>query len=335
MRKVLFIGSFLSKTRGTIGISEKLFRTLNSDEIKITLTSSKESKWQRLLDIIVSCFIFSGRVVHIDTFSGQAFTIAEVAGAIARFRKKKVIFTLHGGKLPEFYQQNSRRVERLFRKADRILTPSLYLREFFLEKGFIVDYLPNSIHVERFPYATERCNTAKLLWVRAFSPIYQPALAVETLYHVRKHFPAATLTMVGPDKGELQKVKDQIQELHLEEAIEITGPVPNDALFKYYHSHSVFLNTTAYESFGVAVMEAVACGIPVVSTKVGEIPYLWENEMEILMVDQPNAATFAQNAIRILEDDNLAQKLSVNARKKAELYDWELIKPKWIKILTE
>ncbi len=334
MNRVLFIGSFLSKTRGTIGISEKLFHTLNSDEININLSSTKESKCQRILEIILSCFTFSGRVVHIDIFSGQAFRIAEIAGAISRYREKIMICTLHGGKLPEFYQQNPKRVERLLREADRILTPSLYLRQFFQEKGFTVDYLPNSIELGRFPYAVDRSKQAKLLWVRAFSPIYQPALAVETLYHVRKQFPAATLTMVGPDKGELHRVKDLIKALHLEEAVEVTGPVPNESLHEYYHSHSVFLNTTSYESFGVAVMEAAACGIPIVSTKVGEIPYLWNNGVDILLADIPDAEIFAQLTVRILSDRSLAQSLSVNARKRSENFDWELIKQKWLDLLS-
>lgn len=306
---------------------------INTEHHVVVIASRYENKVLRILDICWSSALRNYQNICIDVFSGQAFRIAEVASKIARFREKKLIYTLHGGKLPEFYQQYPKRVERLFRKADRILTPSLYLKQFFQGKGFTVDYLPNSIDLGRFPYAKKRCNTAKLLWVRAFSLIYQPALAVETLYQVRKAFPEATLTMVGPDKGELQKTKDLIKKLQMDEAVVITGPVPNDVLYEYYHSHCVFLNTTAYESFGVAVMEAAACGIPIISSKIGEIPYLWKHETEIMIVDQPNGESFAQNAIRILSDHDLAQRLSLNARQKAEQFDWEVIRPRWIQLL--
>ena len=93
-----------------------------------------------------------------------------------------------------------------------------------------MNYLPNPINFKNFPFKRENVNPYTLLWVRAFTEIYNPDLAVKTLYEVRKKYPGTTLTMIGPDKGLLQQTKKLIQELDLTSCVEITGPVKNEEL---------------------------------------------------------------------------------------------------------
>lgn len=337
VNKILFVGSFLSLGRGTKGISEKLADMLvDSPNLQIVLASRYENKILRLLDIVVRVFFLKYRYLHADVFSGRSFFVAEVAVAIAHWRSKSVLLTLRGGMLPKFYATHPKRVEKLFRRANFIMTPSLFLQAFFKERSFSIEYIPNGIDARLFFYDRPHVGSpVRLLWVRAFSSIYNPSLAVKVLHYVRQKFPDATLTMVGPDKGLLTDVQILADRLSLKEYIDIVGPVANNELPKYCHSHSVFLNTTSYESFGVAVMEAAACGIPIVSTCVGEIPFLWKDEEEILMVEKQDAMLFAEQVIRILTDDNLAEKLSRNARQKAEQYDWGRLLPKWIELLSD
>ena len=77
----------------------------------------------------------------------------------------------------------------------------------------------------------------------------------------------------------------QILNLNLSNNIKILGPISNKKLSYYYQRHNVFINTTSYESFGTALIEAASCGIPIVSTNVGEIPLNWTNEKDILLVE--------------------------------------------------
>ncbi len=332
MNKVLFIGTFLSHITGSKSVSEKLQRDLSSSEISIVLVSRFKNKFLRFIDIIYAVTFQNYKKIHIDTFSGQAFYIAEVSTYIAKLRKKKIILTLRGGALPEFYSKNNKRIQKVFTRASLIQTPSLYLQDFFSKQKIQIDYLPNPINLERFPYNRNNVKENSLLWVRAFTSIYNPDLAVKTLLEIRKTHPNTTLTMIGPNKGLLSKTKKLINELKLENAITILGPIQNDKLYKYYQTHQVFLNTTSYESFGVAVVEAASCGIPIVSTKVGEIPYLWKHNENILMTDI-NPLKFAVEINKLLNSKKLHDKLSKNARKKAETFDWDNIKKEWIKIL--
>ena len=201
MIRILFIGSFLSKKCGTLGVSENIARQLQSKNLRIRLASSYNNKNLRLLSILAASLTLRYDIMHIDTFSGNAFRIAEVASTIAGFRKKRIILTLHGGKLPEFYLQYSERVKRVLNRAERVQTPSKYLQAFFEQQSIDIRYLPNSIDLSKFPYSRFSVKPKSLLWVRAFTAIYNPDLAVKALFEIRKTFPDSTLTMIGPDKG--------------------------------------------------------------------------------------------------------------------------------------
>jgi glycosyltransferase involved in cell wall biosynthesis len=334
MLKILMVGNYLSSKKGTFAIAEQIANNLSDDTFRFILTSHKTNKIIRILDIISTCLFSSFHKILIDTFSGSAFIIAEVASFIAFIRGKKPILTLHGGKLPEFYLINKSRVIRVFARASYIQTPSLYLQDFFEKQGFRINYLPNPINLNHFHYKRDKVKLHSLLWVRAFTEIYNPELAVKTLHEVKKSYPDTTLTMVGPDKGLLSQTRKLIAELGLDSSVEITGPVKNIELYNYYQTHEVFLNTTSYESFGVAVAEAAACGIPIVSTAVGELPYLYKHNQNILLVNDFDEKNFSTEVIRIFNSAELAGNLSLNARKKVEEFDWEKVKKKWISLLV-
>ena len=334
MNKVLFIGNFLSKSRGTISPSEKIARALVDSDFIVLQASAYDDKLLRFLHILYSAVLLRYEVMHLDIFSGQYFHIAEMASRIASLRGKKMIMTLHGGKLPEFFDHYPRRINRVFSRAHIITSPSLMLGQFFKDKGFEIKYIPNAIDLKRFTFGNTSHPRRNILWVRAFSPIYQPEMAVKVLYEVRKFYPDITLTMVGPDKGIQHKCMSLANVMGVEPFIHWIGKVPNEQLQEYYQTHEVLLNTTKYESFGMAVLEAASCGIPVVSTPAGEIPLLWKNEEEILITPDWSPESMAKAVIKVLEDKTLANKLSLNARKKAEQFDWGNIKKLWMDIFN-
>lgn len=334
MTKILMIGTFLSKKTGTLSISEKIATDFKNTEIFLRLVSKKRNKLLRIFEIVLCSLILAYDKMHIDTFSGQAFMITELAATIGKLRRKKVIMTLHGGMLPDFYEKSPARVKRTLAKADYLQTPSLYLKDFFAKQEVQLNYLPNSINLSKFTYSRKDFKPHSLLWVRAFTEIYNPDLAIKTLNEVRKTYPDTTLTMIGPDKGSLSKMKTLINDLLLGSTVDITGPIPNDQLYLYYQTHEVYLNTTSYESFGVAVLEAAACGIPVISTSVGEVPYIWKNNEDILLVEGFHYEEFAKAVIKLFNSKRLADSISTRARKKAEQFDRKKILSLWRDLLS-
>lgn len=334
MEKILFIGSFLSLTRGTKGVAESIAEYLLEDKIEIKLVSRYENKFLRILDILFSVLFYKGNIVHIDVFSGSAFNIAVVASRIAKFRKKYIILSLHGGKLVEFSNERMYRVKSLFKMANYIQTPSKFLQVHFDKRGFEIQYLPNPLNLKNFPISRNEVKPHSLLWVRGFSSIYNPEIPIKVLGAMKKKFPNCTLTMIGPDRGLLSVCKKLVHDLDLENSVNFVGSVPNNELYIYYQTHAVFLNTTSYESFGVAVIEAASCGIPIVSNNVGEIPYLWDDKKNILMVDNNNIDRYVSCVSLLFEDHKEAINISMGAREKALSFDWHMIKPSWLKLLN-
>jgi glycosyltransferase involved in cell wall biosynthesis len=333
--KILFVGTFQSGRHQTKDVAESIALHLQQDGLQTDLTSYKANKILRLLDILIRILFYPGQFIHINTFSDQAFMMAEWGSKLAAWRGKSILLTLHGGKLNEFEQSNPKRVKKVFSRATQLLTPSLFLQKYFTQKGYHLQYIPNPLSLDKFPFKSGReiGSEYKLLWVRAFGEIYQPDLAVRTLYEVKKSWPNATLTMIGPDKGLMNETKELANQLNLQNDIYFPGPIPNEKLAQIYQSHHCYINTPKYESFGVALMEAASCGIPIVSVSVGEIPYLWKHDVSMRIVSEHNPERMAAQILLLAQNQDLAARQALRAKEVAEQFEWERIKPYWHKVL--
>jgi len=334
MKKVLFIGNFLSKHRGTKNPIEILSDRIEKEGFIVYRSSSFENKMLRLMAMIIKSAFCPYQTIQIDVFSGPAFRFARLMTFIAYLRRKKIVLMLLGGALPEFFSKNSESITRTFNKATIINTHSVYLKQFFENKGFRIKYVPYGLDLEKFPFSKPSFGGHNLLWVRAFTEIYNPDLAIRTLKVLKDDFPDVSLTMVGPDRGLLNSARSLAKELNVSESVSFVGMVPNDQLYKYYQTHSVYLNTTSYESFGMALFEAASCGCPVVTTSVGEVPLLWEDGENILLVKTFDEVVFANAIKKYFSDSNLCETVAGKAREKSESFDWEYLKSKWIELLS-
>ena len=83
----------------------------------------------------------------------------------------------------------------------------------------------------------------------------------------------------------------------------------------------------------MSVIEALALGLPVVSTNVGGIPFLLDHGEDSLTCDARDIEGFTLNVIRLLEDSDLAFKFSKQGRAKAQFYSWENVRPMWLNLL--
>ncbi len=220
----------------------------------------------------------------------------------------------------------------LFNNAHINVSPSHYLQEVFLQFGYKnVVCIPNSIEIKNYQF-NQRPVKPNLLWVRSFAEIYNPLLALQVYKKLLHQYPDATLSMVGPEKdGSLARCKKYTKEHHL--PVEFTGKLSKQEWIEHSKGFSIFINTTNFDNTPVSVIEAMALGLPVVTTNVGGIPYLLKENEDALLV-QPNSETaFIEALETLLNEPQTVALLTKNARKKAESFDWEKVKCQWFDIL--
>lgn len=333
--RILFVGSFLSRHTGTMSIAEKLAEYWQQNGgPKARLVSRNPNKYLRLSSILLGILFYRGRLVNVDVFSGNSLLIAKLAAKISKLRGLKLVLTLRGGAIPDELNQRTEEYRGVLSQADYIQTPSHFLLAAIESKlGIKVNYLPNPINLDRFKPRPET-KGINLLWVRAFSEIYNPDLAIKTLSILKSDFPNLKLTMIGPDKGLLTQAKELVKELGLEDSVDFQGPVANEKLAAYYQSHAVFLNTTSYESFGTAVVEAAATALPIVSTRVGELPFLWEHDKNIKFATEIEAESFAKEVKDLLVNHQKAFQIGYAGADRVQEFEWNSINENWISLVN-
>lgn len=318
--------------------SEELAVHLSDAGWQVITASRARSRFLKLLDMVLTAFQKRDEysIAHISVFSGLAFIWAETVAWVLKRLKKPYVLTLRGGALPEFSARWPARVTRLLRSAAIVTAPSDYLVEQMRKNKPDIRLLPNPIELSRYSFRLRFIPKPRLVWLRAFHKVYQPELAPQVIALLTEEFPNVQLTMIGPDKdGSLTKTKEMAAVQRVNERVRFVGGISKKEVPVYLEQADIFLNTTSIDNTPVSVLEAMACGLCVVSTNVGGIPYLLEHEKDALLVPAGDAQTMADAVRKILKEPGLAEKLSSGARQKAEQFDWTKVLPQWEKLFEE
>jgi glycosyltransferase involved in cell wall biosynthesis len=333
-KSILYVGNNLvHKTKYTTTM-ETLSKLLSQEKFIVYKTSSKINKVHRLIDMCFSVLKYQRKIdyIIIDTYSTSNFYYALIIANLARLLKIKYIPVLHGGNLPQRLDNSKRASDLIFKNSYKNISPSEYLKYEFEKRGYFTTLIPNVISIENYTYTKRTEIKPKLLYVRAFAEIYNPSMAIEVLFKIKKHHPNATLCMVGPDRdGSLKHVKALVKKLNLEDSAEFTGVLSKKEWHKKSKEYDVFINTTNIDNTPVSVIEAMALGIPIVSTDVGGLTYLIENNVDGVLVPKESPIKMSDAIIKLIKENN--QSLASNARKKAETFGWDVVKIKWLELL--
>ncbi len=334
-KNLLYIGNKLHNHGFNKTSIETLGAFLAEESYVITYTSSQKKQFIRFLDMIITTFLKVRKVdyILIDTYSTSSFWYSFFCSQIARFFKAKYIPILHGGDLPNRLKNNPYLCKLIFKHSYANVAPSNYLLEKFKEKGFKnVIFIPNSIELKDYQFKQRTIIQPKILWVRSFAKIYNPKMAVEVLKLLKEKYPVASLTMVGPDKdGSLIETKEFAKSLNLE--VNFTGKLSKKEWTDLAAEHDIFINTTHFDNTPVSVIEAMALGLPVVTTNVGGIPYMLTNNENALLINDTMSIEMVNAIDNLLNDSLLTEKITTNAKLLVYNMDWQRVKLKWGELL--
>jgi len=155
---------------------------------------------------------------------------------------------------------------------------------------------------------------------------------------VRKSVPDVHLVIGGgsanPEEretGVLANIRGIIAERGMADHVDITGYIADDMMAPIYRHAEVFVLPSLFEPFGMTAQEAMACGVPVVASRLGGIRDAITTGENGLLVDPSDATEFAAGITRLLEDDRLRKAIGAAGQRSAvEGYSWEAIAGRFI-----
>lgn len=335
MKTLLYIGNKLSDHGYTSTSIETEGVFLESVGFQVFYASSFKNKVLRMLEMIYKTIKYSNKAdyVLIDTYSTKNFWYAFIISQLCRILGLKYIPKLHGGNLPNRISRSKFFSNMIFRNAYINIAPSYYLFETFKNNGYTnLQYIPNTIELHLYPKLEKKFDTPKLLWVRSFSKIYNPLMAVKVFMKIRRLFPDATICMIGPQKDDsYTKTVRYAQKNNVE--VLFTGKLSKEEWIELSKEYNVFINTTHFDNTPISVIEAMALGLPVVSTNVGGITYLLEHDSNALLVNDSDIEDMANQIIRLFTEQNLANEISKKGKEFVGNFDWDIVKKQWIELL--
>jgi glycosyltransferase involved in cell wall biosynthesis len=330
--RLCFIGPLVGKNPGHVTTQGEILSShFAKAGYQVVTASSAANRYARLADIVRTLVRnkhnIDIQIVHI--YGGRSFVVEDVASQLGSRYGFGIIMMLHGGALPTFINRFPGWARRVFSRAHVISAPSEYLARAMTNLGFECRITPNVIDTDLYPYRLRQKVAPNLFWMRSFHPVWNPFMAVKVLAELRTVLPHATLVMAGQDKGMLGETRQLAAQLKVEDAIRFAGFLDPPGKWREGDAADIFISTNHIDNMPIAVVEACAMGLPVVTTNVGGIPDLLKNEETGLLVED-NDVTGMVNAIcRLVLDQELAGKLSAKGRELAQKSSWNRVRLLW------
>jgi glycosyltransferase involved in cell wall biosynthesis len=303
----------------------------------VVSASAELNRYSRLVDIVHTLVLNRHNIdiLVLEVYGGPSFVVEDIASALGRKFGQRVVMWLQGGAMPQFMARYPRWTRRVLRRAHLLVAPSAYLSRTVADHGFRARVIPNVVDLQAYKYHPRRALQPRLFWMRSFHPIYNPELALRVLARLRNSMPDARLIMAGKDGGCEAEVRNLAERLGLDGAVRFPGFLDMAAKLRAGQDSDIFLNTNRVDNMPVALLEAGAMGLPIVSTAVGGVPDLLTDGQTGLLVPDEDVEGAVRAVELLLKDRGLAEKLSSNGRRLAERSSWEQVRPQWEQIFSE
>jgi glycosyltransferase involved in cell wall biosynthesis len=273
-------------------------------------------------------------ILHIFSASYYSYLLCAAPPIlVGKLFGKKTLLNYRSGEAEDHLQNWRLSALPTIRTADVVVVPSGYLVDVFAKFGVAARPIFNIVELDRFAFRDRRPLKPVFLTTRLLEPLYNVGCVLRAFALIQQRFPEARLT-VGGD-GWMRKELEQLAvDLGLKNT-EFIGRVPFEKMPALYDAADIYLTATNLDNMPGSVIECFACGLPVVTTDAGGVPYIVTHEKTGLLVPKDDHVAMSQAAIRLLEDQELAGSLAIHAREACRQYQWEAVRDAWLRVYEE
>ncbi|MCX8049622.1 MAG: glycosyltransferase family 4 protein [Methylohalobius sp.] len=353
--RVIVVGPVPPPFGGMANQTLQLYEKLASQGIEVELVPTNRPYWPawvgyikgvravfRLLPYLLKLWRTArrGGVFHVMANSGWSWHLfAAPAVWIAFLRGRKVVLNYRGGEAERFFAQSFFWVKPTLARCAEVVVPSEFLKEIFSRYGVRTEVIPNPVDLKRFaPGEKTYAEGPTIIVCRHLEAIYGIDVALVAFAKVLVRCPRARLLIAGtgPERARLGSLA---KELGIADHVTFTGQLTHDQMRALYATADLMLNPSRIDNAPNVLLEAMASGVPIVSTNAGGIPCLVKHGTTALLVPVDDADAMAEAVLRLLGDAALRQHLTTNGYRRVKQHNsWEVVLARWIalyqKVLT-
>ncbi len=194
---------------------------------------------------------------------------------------------------------------------------AVYSRDIFV--------IPNGIDLEKYsnmPKNSKQVNGKTILFVGRLHPVKGVQYLIEAMAITHQEMPDVKLIIVG-EGIEREKLEGLTKQLDLKGCIQFVGRVPQEKIPLFMQQADIFVLPSLAEGFPNVLLEAMACGLPIVATRVGGIPEIIEDGRNGFLVNPKKPDEIADKLLFISRNKSITWKISKNNKEKVKKYNWD------------
>jgi glycosyltransferase involved in cell wall biosynthesis len=207
----------------------------------------------------------------------------------------------------------------ILKNTSFITVTGINSKQFLISKGLPdekIFILPNTLDFSTFKKQNNPEKKYDIISLGRISNEKHVEIIVQIIAKLKKEMPALKAAIAGSGP-ELEGIKALVKLLELEKTIDIPGYIPEDQLENFYNSGRVFALTSETEGFPRTIIQAAACGVPVVASRVGDIDDIIENDVNGFLVERfDDVNSFTELILKLLNDHKLYNQFSEDLMKK-------------------
>lgn len=325
--KVLLICNYKPGVGGISGQVEILQRKLRNEGHTADIFSTKGSVlWRLGLLCKLRKAARKYDVLHIHCCSGWGFLPAVVGVIVGRQLGKRVVMTYHGGGGDSFFANHSQLVRHYLMRTDANIVLSGFLANVFDKHRIPYVVIPNILEFDESNYQDRQVLHPRFICTRAHEPLYNIPCILRAFQIVTNEIPTATLTLVGNGSQHEELIK-MARNMGLNNVV-FTGRVDNNEIYRQLEKADILLSSPKVDNMPVSILEAMNAGLLVISSRVGGVPFIVENEHTGLLFDNDDSDKLAELMLWSIKNQALAKAIIQHGRQSVGKYSWANIKDK-------